>query len=306
MIKKNYYDILGISKTASIEDIKKAYRKLAMQYHPDRNRGNKAAEEKFKEINEAYDTLSNPSKKKIYDLNKSKYGNINFTVDFSDFFNSNWTDIFHRTYQKKHIRPRKGSNILTEIWVSLKEIIYDVKTRITIAKLVPCKKCNQTGRIENNKYCPDCNGFKNIKTNVTLNLKIPAGIFHGAVLRLEGQGNCGYNGGPPGDVLVTVKVRSDSFFTREGQNVCCTYHLNVIDAILGTIIEVPTLYGTIAKIKIPPGTQSHTLCSIKNAGLPNMRNTQEKGDMQIKLIVDIPRNISKAKRILLEKLKNTE
>lgn len=303
---KDYYKILGVSKDADQATIKKAYRNLAVQYHPDRNPGNREAEEKFKEIGEAYNTLNDPDKRKQYDFPKKSINFGSNFVDFGDFFKTDWAEIFTRsrpTQKKYNPRFRKGSNIHTEVWVSLKETAQPFNTDINVLKNVACTTCNQTGKVDNS-YCPHCKGLKTVKVNTTFNFKAPAGIVHNTMLKLTGQGNCSTTGGPPGDILIIVKVRPDSIFKRIGQDVLYTHHINFIDAILGTIIKVPTLYNS-TKVKVPPGTQPNSVCYIKNLGFPSTSNPKVKGNMKIRFLVNIPKDITKEQRKLLEKLRST-
>lgn len=309
---KDYYNILGVDKKATAEEIKKAYRKKALKYHPDRNK-EEGAENKFKEATEAYEVLSNPDKRKKYDgYGTNTYGtntysnNSGFDFDWESFVtgqthkNYYWENFF----REKRSRPIKGSNIRQDIYISLRDSIVPLEADIDVESLIPCPQCNQTGKI-NDQYCRNCTGTGEIKRKRTLHFKGPAGIADGTVIRLEGQGNCGRNGGTSGDLFLLIKVRKDKFFSRKDNDVICSQNVDFIDAILGTTIEVHTIRDTFIKVEIKPGIQPGTTCTIKGQGFPSIKNKYIIGDMKVKIKIVIPKSLTEEQLDLLKKYKNT-
>jgi len=314
--KKDYYEVLGVSKDASIDEIKKAYRDLALKYHPDRNPGNKEAEEKFKEITEAYEVLSDPEKRKIYDT----YGHAGFgptgfdwTQDFSrvrmdfsdifgDIFSDFFGDIFGSDFASKTTQKRKtrGSDLEYRIYITLKEAATGTEKYI-IAQT--CPKCRGEGEILSDP-CPNCRGTGRIRNMHKILVKIPAGIESGMSLRLKGQGDIGLNKGERGDLYVTVFIEKDPLFERKEENIYLEVPITVTQAVLGDEIEVPTLAGK-AKLKIPPGTQNGEILRLRNMGMPKL-NGHGKGDMFVKIKVLIPKRLSRQQISLFQQLKEIE
>ncbi len=301
MANRDYYDILGVSKNASDEEIKRAYRKLAMKYHPDRNPNKKEAEERFKEINEAYAVLSDKEKRKQYDTFGSegfrqrfsqedifrgfdldeilsglfggrgrrefKFGGGGAGFDFGDLFGSNYG------YQDMSRMPQKGEDILYELAISLEEVASGAEKRVSYRK---------NGKIEE------------------VSVKIPKGIPAGKKLRLAGKGMEGKRGGPPGDLYLQISVREHPLFTREGDDLIVEKEVSFSEAVLGSSVEVPTLEG-MKKVRIPPGTQSHTKLRLKGLGLPHFQK-EGRGDEYVKVIVKIPRKVSDRAKGLIQEL----
>ncbi len=299
MAGKDYYSILGVSKNASDEEIKRAYRKLAMKYHPDRNPNKKEAEERFKEINEAYAVLSDKEKRKQYDTFGAEGFHQRFTqedifrgfdldeilsslfggggrrefrfggrsgFDFGDFFGG-------QTFYKDMGRmPQKGEDILYELPVTIEEVAFGGEKRVSYRK---------DGRLEE------------------VSVKIPKGIPEGKKLRLAGKGMEGKNGGPPGDLYLQVSIQEHPLYIREGDDLIVEKEIKFSEALLGTTLEVPTLEGT-KKVKVPPGTQSHTKLRLKDLGLPHFQR-EGRGDEFVKVIIKVPKKVSeKAKRLIQE------
>ena len=298
MASKDYYEILGVSKNASEGELKRAYRKLAMKYHPDRNPNRKEAEERFKEINEAYAVLSDKEKRKQYDTFGAEGFHQRFTqedifrgFDFDDILSNlfggkgkrefrsgrggfDFGDLFGRgSYQDMGRMPQRGEDILYEMAISLEEAVFGGEKRISYRK---------NGKVEE------------------VSVKIPKGIPAGKKLRLAGKGMAGKNGGPPGDLYLQISVMEHPVFEREGDDLIVEKEINFSEAALGTTIEVPTLEGT-KKVKVPPGTQSHTKMRLKGLGIPRFQG-EGKGDEYVKVIVRVPRKIAEKSRRLIEEL----
>jgi curved DNA-binding protein len=301
MANRDYYDILGVSKNASDEEIKRAYRKLAMKYHPDRNPNKKEAEERFKEINEAYAVLSDKEKRKQYDTfgadgfrqrftqedifrgfdfdeilsnlfggrgrREFKFGGGRGGFDFGDLFGGAYG------YQDMSRMPQKGEDILYELAISLEEVASGGEKRISYRK---------DGRVED------------------VSVKIPKGIPAGKKLRLAGKGMEGKKGGPPGDLYLQISLQDHPVFVREGDDLIAEKEVSFSEAVLGSSVEVPTLEGT-KKIKIPPGTQSHTKMRLKGLGLPRFQK-EGRGDEYVKVIVKIPKRVSERSKGLIQDL----
>jgi curved DNA-binding protein len=300
MAAKDYYNILGVSKSASDEEIKRAYRKLAMKYHPDRNPNKKEAEERFKEINEAYAVLSDKEKRKQYDTFGAEGFQQRFTQEdifrgfnmeeiLSNLFGGrgrresrfggrsgfDFGDLFGRQagYQDMGRMPQKGEDIVYEIAISLEEAASGGEKRVSYRK---------DGKVEE------------------ISVKIPRGIPSGKKLRLSGKGMEGRNGGPQGDLYLQVSIKEHPFFKRERDDLLVEKEINFSEAVLGTNIEVPTLEG-MKKVKIPPGTQSHTKMRLKGLGIPHFQG-EGKGDEYVKVIVKIPKKVTEKSRGLIQEL----
>jgi len=300
MAAKNYYNILGVNKKASDDEIKRAYRKLAMKYHPDRNPNKKEAEERFKEINEAYAVLSDKEKRKQYDTFGAEGFHQRFTqedifrgFDFDEILSGlfggrgrrefrfggrsgfDFGDPFGRQagYQDMSRMPQKGEDVVYEITISLEEAAWGGEKRINYRK---------NGKVEE------------------VSVKIPRGIPAGKKLRLAGKGMEGRNGGPPGDLYLQVSIREHPVFSRDGDDLIVQKEINFSEAVLGTTIEVPTLEG-MKKVKVPPGTQSHTKMRLKGLGTPHFQG-EGKGDEYVKVIVKVPKKVTEKSKGLIQEL----
>ena len=353
-MNKNYYEILGVNKSADADAIKKAYRKVAMQYHPDRNPGDKASEEKFKEAAEAYEILSNADKKARYDRYghagvdpNQGFGGRGGSVNMDDIF-SQFGDIFGDSGSPfesffggsrsggGRSTGQKGSNLRIKVSMTLEEIATGITKKIKVKKQTACKTCHGSGakdsksiktcsgcngagyvrqvrstflgQMQTTAACPTCNGTgQQISNHCTscrgsgvemneemIEIQIPAGVEDGMQLSMRGKGNAGVNGGPAGDLLISIEQKPNETFTRDGMNIHFDLYINIADAALGTQSEVPTLNSTV-KIKIPPGTQSGKIFRLKGLGVPSVQS-YDKGDQLV--------HVSSEERAILEKLRN--
>ncbi len=299
MATRDYYNILGMNKNSSDGEIKRAYRKLAMKYHPDRNPNRKEAEERFKEINEAYAVLSDKEKRKQYDTFGAEGFRQRFTqedifrgVDFEEILSSlfggrgkrefrfgrrggyDFGDLFGQTaYQDMGRMSQKGEDILYELTISLEESAFGGEKRISYRK---------NGKMEE------------------VSVKIPRGIPSGKKLRLAGKGMEGKNGGPPGDLYLQINIKGHSFFIREGDDLIVDKEINFSEAVAGATVEVPTLEGK-KIVRVPPGTQSHTKMRLKGLGVPHFQG-EGRGDEYVKVIVKVPKKLTEKSRKLIEEL----
>ena len=355
--KRDYYEVLGVKKGVAKDEIKKAYRKVAMKYHPDRNPGDKKAEEKIKEAAEAYEVLSNDEKKQAYD--RFGHAGLNNQAGFSmdDIF-SQFSDIFGGGFsgfsgfgggsrrQQRRSRGQQGSNLRIKVSLTLEEIAKGVSKKIKVKKYLSCSTCNGTGakspnavktcytcngsgyvqkvqstflgQVKTTATCPTCNGTGKIITNKctscngtgrvygedTLQLDIPAGVSEGMQLSMNGAGNAGMNGGPKGDLLINIEEKEHQLFTREGNNVLYELDVNFSDAVLGTSVEVPTLFDKV-KITLPPGTPSGKVFRLRNKGLPSIQGYAN-GDQLIHLNIWVPKNVSTEERKFLERMQRSK
>ena len=343
MASKDYYEVLGVDKTASDDEIKRAFRKLAVKYHPDRNQGDKEAEAKFKEINEAYQVLSDPEKKAQYDQFGTVDPGAGFGAggfggfDFSDM--GGFGDIFDTFFGgggsgRRRNGPVRGNDIEYTLNLTFEEAIFGVEKEITITRSENCDHCHGSGAEPgtNKKTCPTCNGTGqmrvqrqtpfgnfvsqstcdkcngtgeiidtpckecrgkgNVRKSRKITVNIPAGVDTGNVMPLRGQGEHGLRGGSAGDLYVRINVTPSKVFTRKGNDVYIDTHISMAKAALGTEITVTTVDGNV-KYTVPAGTQSGTMFRLKGKGIPRV-NSSGRGDQYVKVIVDIPKSLTKA------------
>ena len=342
MKKRDYYEVLGISKNANDKDIKQAYRKLAIKYHPDRNPDNKEAEEKFKEAAEAYEVLSNQDKRSRYDQfgHQGMAGNRGFGggMNMEDIFDQ-FGDIFSGFgggFSSSRNRQIKGSNLRIRIKLNLKEICEGVTKKIKIKRLTPapntqygtCPHCNGTGSItkiantilgqmQTTSTCPHCQGTGKIITNRAsgsdaqgmiqqeelTEINIPAGVSEGMQLKIRNKGNDAPYGGVPGDLLVLIEEEENTELIREGINIHHDLYISVPDAILGCNVEIPTITGK-AKINIPSGVQGGKILRLKSKGVPHL-DSHQKGDLLVHINIWTPDKITKEQQDFFEKNKNS-
>ncbi|WP_321508585.1 molecular chaperone DnaJ [uncultured Methanoregula sp.] len=346
MAKEDYYEILGVKRDASPDDLKKAFRHLARKYHPDLNKGSKEAEEKFKEINEAYQVLSDPQKKAQYDQvghaefrpgDSASYTPPSYDDLFRDFGLGDIFDAFSGGSRKT--RRRAGADLRYDLEISLGDAFYGTKNTVAVPHQFECTTCQGTGAqpgsvrncptcrgtgeirssrnvsgrmMTNVALCPDCGGSGKIidkpcitchgrgllqKTR-TIEITIPRGVEDGQFLRIAGEGEPGENQGPPGDLYAVVHVKKHDIFERQGADLYTTAIVGLPTALLGGEISVPTLTGS-ALLKIPRGTQSHTLFRLRGQGMPS-KNSDNRGDLLVKVIVKIPLNLTNKQEALMK------
>lgn len=358
-IARDPYSVLGLERSASADDIKKAYRRLSKEWHPDKHKGQKDAESKFKEINEAYETLSDPDKKRTYD----QFGRMGGQpgggggggaggFDFSGFQGGmgdmgDIGDLFENFFggQRGGGRRRtQGQDRTIGVEIDLRDTLEKktVQLRLTRvrscdtcagsgaakgAKTVTCKTCGGTGQVTRvaqsifgsvqqrsvcnechgagtipETPCPTCKGEGRASKTENVSIDIPAGIDDGQQLRLQGQGDAGLRGQPAGDLYVTIRVKPDPRFEREGADLKSSVTVSAIDAILGAEIDVETVQGS-STITLPAGTQPGQVLRLKGKGLPEL-NRSRHGDHYAEIVVEIPTKLSKQERKILEEWKN--
>jgi molecular chaperone DnaJ len=360
--KRDYYEILGVSKEAAPDDIKKAYRKLAKKYHPDVNPGSKQAEAKFKEVNEAYEVLSDEAKKSRYDqfghagvdpnFNAGAAGGFGGFGGFSggfdagglgDIFETFFGGGFSSSSSRRNV-PQKGANISKNITISFEEAAFGC-TKTVEASTVDdcpecegsgaakgtaaqtCKTCGGTGQVRYQQRtpfgnmatmrtcetcggagktietpCKTCGGRGKVRKTKKLEVSIPAGIDEGQTIAIRGLGDAGSNGGPRGDLLVSVNIRPHPIFERRGSDCLCEFPITFTQAALGAELEVPTIDGKV-KYTIPEGTQSHTVFRLSGKGIPRL-NARGRGDQYVKVVVEVPKNLTDQQKHLLREFEN--
>ncbi len=338
MTKKDYYEILGVHRNAADTEIKKAYRKLALKCHPDRNPDDKVSEERFKEINEAYACLSDPQKKAYYDQFGIAEGvgvGAGFG-GFGDIFEDIFGDFFGTFTGRTRTRPQKGVDLRYDLDIEFEESVFGVEKRIKVPRWITCPTCEGSGaragkgpvtctfckgtgqiRFQQGFFsvsrtcghchgegriitdpCTECRGKKKIERERVISVRVPAGVETGSRLKLSGEGELGSFGGPPGDLYIVLNVKPHPIFEREGDDIICRVPISFPMASLGGEILVPTLEGK-AVLKIPPGTQSSKLFKLRGKGIPRLRG-HGRGDEIVEVVVEIPMKLNIRQRELLE------
>jgi molecular chaperone DnaJ len=350
---RDYYEILGVSRNATQDEIKNAYRKLALKYHPDRNKS-PDAEGKFKEMSEAYAVLSDQEKRRQYDTAGregvyQKYGQeeIFRGADFSEIFSDmgpgfgGVDDLFGQLFGRGGEGPRQGADLTYRLQLRLEDVVSDLTREIEVPRTEVCETCRGTGAAQgtSRRTCTQCNGSGRVQRVQStgfarimraescsrcggrgyligspcsecrgsgtsrkvrrIRVVVPAGVDDGHTLRLRGEGEVGENGTPSGDLYVVISIPPHSVFKRKDSDIYVDTKINAIEAILGTEVRVPTLYGDVV-ISIPSGTQPGSLFRVKGKGLPRLDSTW-KGDEFVAVSVVIPRNPSGTQRELLKK-----
>ena len=340
MSDKDYYRILGVNRDADDADIKRAYRKLAQEYHPDKHSGDKTVEEKFKTINEAYEILKDPEKRARYDRfgaaeARGPFAEGGFGPDFQDFFGDIFSDFFGGRQRQG---PQPGDDLRYDLEIGFEESVSGATKKIEIKKTVQCAACRgtrakpgtsaatcpnckgngqifmQQGFLRIARPCPNCRGEGRTIPHPceeckglgfthaarTLTINVPPGVDSGARLRISNEGEAGTRGGRPGDLYVFLTVRPHPIFKREGDDIICEVPISFPQATLGGEIEVPTIDGK-TKLKIPAGTQSGKVFNLKSKGAPSLR-TGRRGDQMIVVNVETPAKLNKRQRELIEEL----
>ena len=315
MNKKDYYEVLGVDKNASEDDIKSAFRRLAKKYHPDVSKEENAAE-KFKEVGEAYAVLSDPEKRKQYD----QFGHSAFTngqggfSGFEGFDFGSMSDIFEdlfggmgfgggRSRARNQNSPRKGQDVLYHMTIDFEEAVYGTKKDIKILSKTTCPYCHGSGT-SYEKTCSDCHGSGTVTNRKTITVTIPAGIDNGNRLRIAEKGSAGINGGPNGDLYIEFTVKRHEFYQRDEDDIYIDLPLTITEAALGTKKEIPTIYGNV-DLTIPAGTQNDDKMRLRGKGIENIA-TKRKGDMYVITKVIIPDKLTREQKKLLEELDKTE
>ena len=353
MAKRDYYEVLGVNKSASADQIKSAYRKLAVKYHPDKNKGDKGAEEKFKEASEAYHVLSNSERKQNYDNfghaafengggGRSGFGNFDFSNHFSDIFEDFFGEGFGGGRRSRRSNNR-GSDLRYDLSISLEEAFSGKKQDIKFSTSEKCDTCSGSGSKPGHQAgacsmcgghgqvrssqgfftvqqtcpqcagageeithpCSDCNGQGKKQASKRLSVTIPKGVDDGTRIRLSGKGEAGSRGGSSGDLYLFINVHSHDLFKRSDENLFFECQISIADAALGTSIEIPTIDGGKAKIKIPAGTQSGKQFRLRGKGMPYMRGN-DFGDLYVQVNTEVPISLNKEQKDLLEKFREIE
>jgi len=355
---KDYYEILGVARDASPDEIKKAYRKKALQFHPDKNPGDKAAEESFKLAAEAYSVLSDSDKRARYDrygaegLGSGPRVDPSVFTDFGDIFGGGgFGDLFGELFgipgfggrrAKSRGGAERGSDLLLKLDITFAEAVHGSERKVTVPRLDTCARCNGRGA-ENEKDvqtcrtcggagqvryqqgffsvsrtcsacggrgrvlkqpCPGCRGQGRVQVEKHLTIRIPAGVDSGTQLRLSGEGEAGAGGGPRGDLYVELSVAEHSFFKRLGADLECEWPVSFAQASLGATVRVPTLAGS-ETIKIPAGTQTHTIFRLRGKGMPRP-NGYGRGDQYVRVVIRTPQSPGRKLRDAIEKLGEAE
>lgn len=355
--KRDYYEVLGVSKGASDDEIKKAHRRLAKKYHPDLNRDNPDAAEKFKELNEAYEVLSDKDKRAKYDqfgfagvdpsygagqgggFGGGGFGGFDMG-DLGDIFGSFFGGGFGGSSSRsRRNAPQRGETLQQRVMLSFEEAAFGCEKEISINRTETCEECGGSGAEKGTsaetcsnchgtgvvtqtqrtplgmfqtqgacpncrgtgkiirKPCKKCGGTGKVRKSRTLKVKIPAGIDDGQSIQLRGQGNAGVNGGPSGDVIVTISIRPHPLFTRDGNNVICEIPISFPQAALGDTLQVPTIDGKV-EYTIPEGTQTGTVFRLKGKGIQNV-NGRGRGDQYVRVNIEVPTHLTEHQKHLL-------
>ena len=354
--KRDYYEVLGVEKGASDDEIKKAHRRLAKKYHPDLNKDNPEAAEKFKELNEAYEVLSDKEKRAKYDQfgfagvdpnyggGAGGFGGGFDMGDLGDIFGSMFGGFGGSSRSRRNV-PQRGETLQQHIVLSFEEAAFGCEKEISVTRYENCESCGGTGAaagsspetcsycrgsgqvtqtqrtplgmFQTSAPCPQCQGTGKIirnpckkcggngkqRRNRTLKVNIPAGIDDGQSIRLSGQGGAGVNGGPNGDVIVTVSIRPHPIFTRDGSDVICEIPISFTQAALGDTLQVPTIDGKI-EYNIPEGTQTGTVFRMRGKGIQNV-NGRGRGDQYVRVNIEVPKNLTHKQKELLREFENS-
>jgi molecular chaperone DnaJ len=347
--KADYYEVLGVSREVSDQELKSAYRKQALKYHPDRNPGDHVAEEKFKQASEAYQVLCDADKRAAYD----RYGHAGLSgqggfnggpfaggVDIGDIFGDLFGEMFNvgGSGQQRGTRQQRGDDLRFDLTIDFENAFFGTETEVKIRRLETCVACHGRGTASSRgpsvcgqcqgrgqlRYqqgffsvartcsacggtgqvigdpCQTCRGQTRVSSEFKLTVKVPPGVEEGTRIRYTGEGDAGRSGGPRGDLYVVLSVRPHDFFERHGYDLHCVIPISFPQAALGAEFEVPGIDGPIS-LKIPEGTQSGREVRVRGRGVPYL-NDKGRGDLIVKVLVQIPRKLSRSQRELVSKL----
>ena len=346
--KADYYEVLGVSRGADEQELKSAYRKQALKYHPDRNPGDHAAEEKFKTASEAYQVLSDPDKRAAYDRyghaglsGQGGFGGSPFAggVDIGDIFGDLFGEMFNvGGSSQRGNRQQRGDDLRFDLAIDFEDAFFGTETEVKIRRLETCGACHGRGtstgrgpttcgqcqgrgqiRYQQGFFsvartcgacggtgqvigdpCQTCRGQTRVSSELKLNVKVPPGVEEGTRIRYAGEGDSGRAGGPRGDLYVVLSVRPHDFFERKGHDLHCVIPISFPQAALGAEFEIPGVDGPV-NLKIPAGTQSGRELRIRGRGIPYLSDKGH-GDLIVKVLVQIPRKLSRSQRELVNKL----
>ena len=352
MSKADYYEVLGVSRSASDQELKSAYRKLALKYHPDRNPGDHAAEEKFKEASEAYQVLCDADKRAAYDrfghagvgaAGPGGFSGFQGGVDIGDIFGDLFGEMFNMGGGggQRASRQQRGDDLRFDLSIEFEDAMFGTQTEVKIRRLEACPTCNGRGSASGRgpsvcgqcqgrgqiRYqqgffsvartcgacggtgtiigdpCQTCRGETRVSKELKLTVKVPPGVEEGTRIRYAGEGDAGRANGPKGDLYVVLSIQPHDFFEREGNDLRCVVPISFPQAALGAEIEIQGVDGPV-NLKIPEGTQSGKELRIRGRGVPIL-NSRGTGDLVVKVVVQIPRKLSRAQRELVNKLSET-
>ncbi len=348
MSKRDYYEVLGVAKDAGENDIKRAYRKLAMKYHPDRNPDDKAASENFREVTEAYEVLSDDNKRARY----NQYGHAGVDEqmqdfwgrggaqdshafrDFGDMFGDVFGDMFG--FSGGGARNTRGADLRYKLNLTLEEAAKGREVELKIPKHelcktcdgsgarpgsnpVPCSTCGGHGQVQMQQGffavrrtcptchgagtriespCADCSGDGRVKVSKNLKVKVPAGVYDGAQVRVVGEGEAGPKGSVAGDLYIVIALKEHSIFERDDADLYCTMPVTFPQAALGAQVDAPTLDGKVT-IKIPAGTEAGRTFRLRGHGVPDVRTNNQKGDLYVRVQIAVPKKMSSKQEDLL-------
>jgi molecular chaperone DnaJ len=345
-VKRDYYEVLGVSRQASADDLKRAFRKLAMEHHPDRNPDNPEAERRFKEASEAYSILSDPDKRRSYDMfGHAAVGSAG--SGFSGFEGFGFGDIFETFFgggmgARTRQRSTAGDDLRYDLTVTFEEAYQGVEKEIEVPRLASCQRCSGSGsepgtgsetcascggsgqvrraaqsifgQVVNITACPNCRGEGRILTTPCtdcrgqgrlqdqrrIRVRIPPGVDTGSQIRLAGEGEAGYRGGPPGDLYIVLRVRAHPLLLRRDNDLVYELPVNIVQAALGDTIEVPGVDGSV-ELAVPPGCQHGQAFRLRGKGMPDLR-TGRRGDQYIVVQVVVPKDLTEAQKASLRKV----
>lgn len=352
MSKDDYYEVLGVSRDATDQDIKSAYRKQALKYHPDRNPGDHSAEEKFKQASEAYQVLSDADKRAAYD----RFGHAGMSgqgfpggpfgggvgVDLGDIFGDLFGEMFNMGGgAQRTSRKQRGDDLRYDLTIDFEDAFFGTETEIKLRRLDTCPACKGAGSASGHgpTVCGQCSGRGQIRfqqgffsvartctacrgtgsvisdpcltcrgegrasAELKLKVKVPPGVEDGTRIRYAGEGDAGRVGGPKGDLYIVLSIRQHDFFERRGHDLHCVIPISFPQAAMGAEIDVQGIDGPVS-LKIPEGTQSGRELRVRGRGVPYL-NEKGQGDLVVKVIVQIPRKLTRAQRELVAKLAET-